>query len=266
MKSKFLSGAFGLLVVASPMLHAEITCSAAEYKGSWAFYTTGSLLKLPPEGAVLVGPFSQAGTFTMDGLGGVTIESTASYNGLVQPANVPATYTITPDCRVKFFLTLPFPLSVPSEFTGVMSSSMREEVLTITQPPGTVILGRHFKQDQRFCGNPDFVGAFEVDLRGYFSAPKEIAGMAAINGRLVADGAGNFTASWLANYAGNIVPQEIAGTYDVNAKCHVSLKYTAGGTAQSMTGALGGKGDVAAMMLTTAGSSMSGTFRSQQLR
>ncbi len=265
MRSLASAATFGILLLAvRPGLQAEITCTVAEYRGSYAFYTTGSLLRLPPAGAALVGPFAQAGTFTMDGQGNATVESTASYNGLIQPANVPATYTVTPDCRVSFSLTLPFPLSVPSVFTGILSSNMREEVLMITEPPGTLILGRHQKQFQRFCGNSDFAGPFEVDLRGTLSAPKELAGPVAIIGRLVANGEGTFTASLLNNYGGTIVQREVTGTYDVTAKCFVSLKYQDGGVAQSAVGALGGRGDSAMMMLTTAGAAVSGVFRSQQ--
>ncbi|MEQ1945609.1 MAG: hypothetical protein ABL995_00365 [Bryobacteraceae bacterium] len=265
MKSLVNAFVFGaVLLLAGPVLRAEITCKTEEYRGSYAFYTAGSLLHLPPQGAVLEGPFAQSGTFTMDGLGGAIIESRASYNGLLQPANVVGTYTITPDCLVKFFTTLPFPLSVPTVFTGVLSGNMREEVLMIAEPAGTVIVGRHYKQAQRFCGNADFAGPFEVDLRGTYSAAAANPGMAVINGRLVSAGDGTFTAKLLFNYAGSIVSKDIAGTYDVNAKCFVTLTYADGGQQSTIFGALAGTGNVAMMMLSDQGAAISGTFKSQQ--
>ena len=82
--------------------------------------------------------------------------------------------------------------------------------------------------------------------------------------RLVASGEGTFTASLLHNFGGTIVQREITGTYDVTAKCFVSLKYQDGGVAHSAVGALGGRGDSAMMMVTTPGAAVSGVFRSQQ--
>ena len=61
-----------------------------------------------------------------------------------------------------------------------------------------------------------------------------------------------------------IVPKTIAGTYDVNAACFITLKYQDGGQTSSFYGALGGTGNIAMMMMLDTGSAISGTFKAQQ--
>lgn len=252
----------------APSLRAAITCSTADYVGSYSFRTLGAFVNLPPAAALLLGGFSQAGTFTSDGQGNVIIESNASYNGLIQTANVPATYVINSDCTIVFSLNLPAPLGLPSTFQGVLSGDLREMSLMITDPPGTVVIGEHVKQDLRFCGVADFTGAYAIDLTGSISQPKSLAGQVQRIGRLVSDGAGNLTASTIANYAGQTTQENWTGTYDLNAKCVLTVNYStgsgAGAQSGTLSGTLGGHGDIAMMMVTTPGWAVSGTFKSQQ--
>ncbi len=255
----------GLLLLSSGMaLEGAITCSTSDYSGSYAFYTTGALLQLPPQGAVLLGPFAQSGIFTSDGQGNVIIESNASYNGLVLTGNATSTYTITPECVVTFSLTLPFPLSVPSTFTGILSGSNRQDTVMITDPPGSVVVGRHVKQDQRFCGLSDFNGAYQIDINGTIAAPRERAGLFQRIGRLVSDGAGNFTAKTIGNYAGRFVQEDFNGSYEVSAKCFVTLKYRSLGEDVTINGAMGGHGETAMVMVMSPGWAVSGQLRAQQ--
>ncbi len=246
------------------LLQGAITCTMADFSGTYAFYSSGALVQLPPAGAALLGPFVQSGTFTSDGQGNLVIESTASYNGLILGGNAVATYTITPECVLTISTTLPFPLSVPSTFTAVLSMSNRQDTVMITDPPGSVVVGRHVKQDQRFCGNTDFSGAYQIDLSGGVSAPASRAGIFQRLGRLVSDGNGNFTAKTIGNYAGRYVTEDFSGTYEVNAKCFVTLKYQNGNEAISINGPLGGHGETAMVMVTSPGWAVSGQLRAQQ--
>lgn len=211
-----------------------------------------------------MGPFAQAGTFTTDGQGNITIESTASYNGIVLPADVPATYTVSPDCILSVSLDLPEPLSVPSTFTGVLSSANRQLNLMITDPPGTVVIGEHSKQDLSFCGTDDFFGAYQVDLGGSISAPQSPAGSFRRIGRLVSDGNGHFSANTIANYAGRLVPERFDGTYTLNARCVLTLNYSYGGQQVSLEGALAGHGEVFYVVATTQGWAVAGPLRAQR--
>jgi hypothetical protein len=249
-------------------LRAGITCSAADYEGTYAFSSVGSLITLPPAGAPLLGTIAQSGTFNPDGQGNLIIDTNASYNGIVLPGSVPAKYTVTPDCILTFSLTLPPPLSVPTTFTGVLSLDNRHMVLMITDPPGTLVVGEHYKQDSHFCGIADFSGAYQVDIGGTIIAPKDKAGQFHQIGRLVADGNGNFTASTFTNYNGNVVPETFDGTYEVNVRCYVTMTYTAGSglTSQTITinGAFGGHGEILPVMILTPGYSVAGVLRAQQ--
>jgi hypothetical protein len=248
-------------------LEGAITCSTAEYKGTYAFFTAGSFVQLPPSAAVLQGPFAQAGTFTSDGQGNVAITSTASYNGIILPANDPATYTVNSDCTIDFSLNLPPPLSVPTTFHGVLTRNNREMALTISFPPGTVVIGTHAKMDMRFCGVDTFSGSYGIDLGGSIASGSQ-AGLFRRVGRLVADGAGNFIAATLTNYNGQAVEENFSGTYTVSANCGINLTYSAGtgSSAKTITigGYLGGHGDIAMVMVTTSAWAVSGTLKAQQ--
>jgi hypothetical protein len=245
-------------------LRAEIKCSTGDYRGTYAFFTSGAFVQLPPQAALLLGPFAQAGTFTSDGQGNITIESTASYNGLIQPANVPASYVVAPDCTLTISGNLPDPLGVPFVFSGVLSSSNRQLSLMITSPPGTVVIGEHLKQDTRFCGLEDFSGAYQIDLGGGVSAPASRAGRFQRVGRLVADGNGQFTATTIANYAGQPAEEDFQGTYTVSARCFVTLSYTYNGEKITINGALAGHGETGVMLVTAPGWAVSGLLRAQQ--
>jgi hypothetical protein len=245
---------------------AQITCDLGDYNGTYAFITEGSFVQLPPAAAALAGTFAQAGVFISDGLGHVTIQSNASYNGILLPANVPGTYTVAPDCTTVFQVTLPPPLSIPSTFTGVLSNDNRSMALTITNPPGTVVIGTHAKQDIRFCGNSTFHGSYAIDMGGALAGASPQAGPFRRVGRLVADGAGKFTATSMANYAGGPVEEDFDGTYSVAADCAVSFSYQVPGTANTLTwgGYLAGHGDIAMIMITNSGWAVSGTLKAQQ--
>jgi hypothetical protein len=257
------------LAAQTSILRGAITCATSDYNGTYAFNANGALVTLPPAGAALVGTFAQAGTFTSDGQGNVTIQAMASYNGLILPAGIPGTYAITPDCTITFSVTLPPPLGAPATFTGVLASNNRQMALTITSPPGTVVIGEHYKQDSRFCSIKDLSGAYQLDLDGAISAPKALVGVYHLMGRMVADGAGGFTAATANNYNGNLVTESVSGTYTVDASCNVTMAYTAGAGSASpqsitMSGAIAGHGEVVPMMITTSGYAAAGLLRAQQ--
>jgi hypothetical protein len=260
--------ALSILLSGQASLWAGITCSTSDYKGTYSFSSVGALITLPPAGAPLVGPFAQSGAFMSDGQGNLTIDTTDSYNGLVLSGSQPATYTVTPDCILTVSLTLPPPLNVPATFTGVLALDNRHIVLMITDPPGSVVVGEHYKQDSQFCAITDFAGAYQVDLGGTIVTPKSLAGQFHTIGRLVADGNGNFTALTFANYNGNVVQETFNGTYDVNARCSVTMTYTGGSgpTPQTITisGSLGGHGEILPVMITTSGYAVAGVLRAQQ--
>ena len=266
---KLLKGSTGLaalyLLGSGLALQGAITCTTADYRGTYAFYTTGALLQLPPAAAALIGPFAQAGIFNSDGAGNVVIESAQSYGGYIQSSGEVGTYSVSPDCVVTYSLVLPPPLSIPATFTSVLSGGNRQNVVMITEPQGSVVVGRHVKQDQRFCAVSDFTGAYQIDIAGTITGPKEAAGLFQGLGRLVSDGNGNFTGKSIGNFAGRQVTEDFKGTYDVTAKCGLTLKYANSfGQSASIGGYLGGHGDSAAVIVLNPGWAVSGMLRAQQ--
>jgi hypothetical protein len=181
---------------------------------------------------------------------------------------VPATYTIDSDCTITFSLNLPPPLGIPTTFRGVLTNNNRAMSLTIASPPGTVVIGNHARQDLRFCGIGSFSGAYGIDMGGAIAGTTAQSGTFRRVGRVVSDGAGNFTAVTLANYNGQAVEEDISGTYTVTGDCGLTMTYSvgSGSSAQAITvgGYLGGHGDVAMMMVMNSGWAVSGTLKAQQ--
>ena len=121
------------------------------------------------------------------------------------------------------------------------------------------------KQDLRFCGVSDFVGAYQIDLSGAITAPKERAAPFQQIGRLVADGSGKFKATASTSYGGRPAQESFEGTYDVSTRCFVTLNYDgAGGEKLTITGALGGHGEIAMVLVASPGWAVSGYLRGQQ--
>ncbi len=263
---KSMLGLAGFFLLGSCVsMQAAITCTTSDYKGTWAFYTAGAFVQVPPAAAALAGPFAQSGIFTSDGQGNVNITSNASYNGIVLPANVPATYVINSDCTIEFSLFLPAPLGVATTFRGVLTNNLRNMSLVIDSPGGTVVIGNHYKQDTQFCGTATFKGSYGIDLGGTIAGSGAQAGRYQKVGRLVSDGAGNFTVVSVADYNGNSVEEDFNGTYHVAADCGITLSYNLSGTPITVGGYLGGHGDVATLMVMTQGvGAISGTLKAQQ--
>jgi hypothetical protein len=262
-----------LLLCATLNSQAAITCATADYNGTYAFFTSGYFLQLPPAAAALAGPFAQAGTFTSDGQGNVTIASTASYNGFIQPANVPAKYVIQPDCTIAFSLTLPPPLGVPSVFEGVLSQNNAQLSLMVTNPGGATVVGTHVKQYVKSCKLSDFTGAYALDLEGHTTAGVRSAGgpvgVGAFRrvGMVTSDGAGRFTAVSTGNYNGNVTPENFSGAYNLDSNCVLSLTYSYGSAGDqniSIGGSLTSSGNAAMVMITTSGWTVSGTLKAMQ--
>jgi hypothetical protein len=252
--------------------HAEaaVSCSTSDYKGTYGFYSSGHLIQLPAPYSALTGRFVQAGTFTSDGEGTVKIQSMASYNGVIQPFDATASYTVKPDCTLTFNLTLPAPLNLPATLEAVLSQNNGQMTAMVTEPAGTTILSTHVKQQINACSESDVKGAYVIDLEGANPAMgSNPAGPFRRAGKFIADGAGKFTMSTLANYSGQLTEETASGTYTVDSSCNLTLNYSysAGGSSpvnMSFSGALVGAGYDAMIVSTTPGWTISGTLKGLQ--
>jgi hypothetical protein len=107
-------------------------------------------------------------------------------------------------------------------------------------------------------------GAYQIDINGSVSGPPARAGLFQRIGRFEFDGSGNFTATSLANYAGNLASENFEGTYSVDDNCFFTVQYTFSGEDITLWGALGGDGQSGAIMVASPGWAVSGLLRAQQ--
>lgn len=261
----------GALVLSSAWrAEASVSCAASDYKGTYGFYSSGYFVQLPPPLSPLTGRFVQAGTFTSDGEGTAKIQSIASYNGQIQPFEATASYTVKPDCTLTFSLTLPPPINLPATLEAVLSQNNGQMTAMVTNPTGTTILSTHVKQLINSCSTSDVTGAYVIDLEGASPAMgSNPAGPFRRAGKFIADGAGKFTMSTLANYSGQPFQETSSGTYTVDSSCNLTLSYnySAGGSSpvsMSFSGALVGAGYDAMIVSTTPGWTISGTLKGLQ--
>jgi hypothetical protein len=77
------------------ILRASSACSNSTLHGSYAIRATGSVLS-----AGVWIPVALVGTFTYDGVGGVTANVMQRVNGVTSPVNVSGFYTVHVDCSV----------------------------------------------------------------------------------------------------------------------------------------------------------------------
>jgi hypothetical protein len=136
--------ALALAAFASTTVHAEDTrsasCSNASLNGAYSFTSSGFVLPSSLLPAPLVGPFASLGTASYDGAGNVTLNASASFNGLTQAVNADGTYRVNPDC------TFTSRLANGVTFYGVITGS-GDELMVQQTTPGTVISGtaRHLR-------------------------------------------------------------------------------------------------------------------------
>jgi hypothetical protein len=260
-----LTGAVLLLSANATALRAGTTCTNADYRGVYTYFSDGAFKDLPPQAALLVGPFAQAGILIPDGKGNVTLEANASYNGYIASLFTEATYSVTPDCQITFVVPLSAPLAgVVTTFHGFLSQNNRQTALMLTEPLVGVLPAQQFKQDIRFCGLGDFSGAWQIDMGGSIVAPLERAGLFHQIGRLESDGNGAFTATLVSNANNKLVRESFSGTYTMNAKCFVSLSYkSSSGEDLTIVGPLTGRGEAALVMIASPGWAVKGWLRQQ---
>jgi hypothetical protein len=265
---KQVAGFIGLFLLGSCWAaQGAITCSTSDYHGTYAFMMNGAWLTSPAT-SVPAGPFTMEGSFTSDGQGNVTVQSIVSLNGSIQSVDTKATYTLNSNCTISVLVNFPAPLGIAATFQGVMSADNRQMTLLLTNPAGTSIIGTHLKQFTEFCGGSEFNGAYAIDLGGTLLGSSALAGKFHRIGRLVADGSGNFTATTLVNYAGQLTPESFSGTYVLSGDCSLKLNYRSGSgsSAQSIaiSGLLVDGGSTVVTMITTPGWAVSGTLKAQQ--
>ena len=80
----------------------------------------------------------------------------------------------------------------------------------------------------------------------------------------MADGEGGFTADTLGNYAGTLIPEVFEGTYALNARCTLELRYSHEGEDSLIVGYLAGHGDSFTAMVAVPGWAVSGSLRKKQ--
>jgi hypothetical protein len=221
-------------------LRAE-ACKTERLQGEYSMLGIGAV-DIP--GLPITGPFRRVSRPVFDGQGHVLVaNSYASYNGLIFNEPFQGAYSVNADCTVSITVAIGAPLFFPVSFSGVLSHDLRELDFTIAGPPGASVIAHLTKQDiGHACTAADLIGAYRFELQGQFVAP--IPGDFAQLGLLTADGKGNFTAATNASYNGLIGPENIAGTYSIDANCMATIHYPSPSGPVTLWGGLndGGRG------------------------
>ncbi len=122
--------AFTMTVIAAlalgtaPAANAQLSCSDATLKGTFAYTSTG-FITAPPS---LAGPVAEMGTQTFDAAGNTTATATLSQNGNVGPVSITGTYTVNADCTGTMTLQVSIPgiPAFPLHVSFVMDDNGKE--------------------------------------------------------------------------------------------------------------------------------------------
>lgn len=261
---------FAITLTAVCVLQADPSCDATQFKGSYTLLASGTIpvSPIPP----LAGPFGRVGLWGADGMGGLHIQTTASYNGIIFPETFDGTYSVTGDCALTMNVFVPLPdtppgFLLPVTLQGVLSDGGRSVTAMLVSPQGTVIHGNLRRRDNDNCSQAEVAarlasGAYVIELSGaIINQPPNFAGPFTRVGSVSFDRNGGFTANTNASYSGAIFPEGFSGTYSVDAACNITMNYSLG-QAYSWQGPLTDDGSGADLMVTSPpGAAVVGTLK-----
>lgn len=218
------AGAMALLATQA-MLAQE--CGNSDFKGVFGAHASGSFLGTP---GIPPGPSVRAGRVEVDGKGKASIKAVLSLGGLILQEEYGGNYTIAPDCTATVTLLIPFPgvpSPIPFKFTGVLSDDGEQQDLILIEPPGTTVRITLRKQRKARCSNSDLAGPYTVNMAGFalFQVGLPPNSEFARVGKIEFDGKGGFTAATRASRGGNLVTEDLGGTYEVAADCTFTMSY-----------------------------------------
>jgi hypothetical protein len=288
MHEKLSSIALALLAItAVQTAYAAPGCSNQDLVGVYGLSASGTVLVAPGFPADLIGPFARVARVVFDGKGDVSVASTASYNGNIIAEDFSGTYTVNSSCLVNIMVLVGLPLGpggalvpVPFQFVGALANGGNSAAVMVcglgpgvpcafpqASPPGNVIrvlLSRQSPNVQSTCTTQNLFGTFQLDMSGLVitTSGGPVAGPFARDGLLVFDGKGGFSGNAIANYSGYMVDAEVQnGTYTVDALCNLTITYGPTATAQTWTGTLINQSYGANVIVSQAGTVITGTLK-----
>jgi hypothetical protein len=126
-----------------PKVHAQEVdlqgCSAATLNGRYGLTFRGLFTRGAVPAAINnFTPVAGGGLVTFDGNGNLSVAETVSVGGLVNPVNVPGTYTVNSDCTGTF-------TNSHAHLNLVIVRNGRE-ILAVNTDPGNVVLDNFIKE------------------------------------------------------------------------------------------------------------------------
>jgi hypothetical protein len=229
-----LALSLGLLTGSAGILPGK-DCTNADFAGLYGEVANGSIF-LPP-GTPITGPFGRMGWASADGKGGVTVNTTAAYNGLIFSGEFKGAYTVSKDCTWTFQAVVPPPINLPSSFTGVISQDGDRVDFALLNPPGTTISARLQRQKAKSCKATDLAGGYAVHYDGAIVGTNPLAGPVVSVGRIEFSSSDNalailrqlpstFVLSTQTSYGGMVQQESATGTYTVNRDCTMAFEYS----------------------------------------
>jgi hypothetical protein len=250
----------GLLmaVVAIQTAWSRPFCTVRDVQGVYAFQADGTVL-VP--NTPITGPFMRLGWFNADGSGKVAASTLAVYNGINFGLEVyGGTYTVTSDCTIEFRLFIPAPINANAVFKGRVANDGEDVMFMLMStenpqaPAITTVLGHGRRRKLRSCNLSNLNGAYRVEVNGWQSLPPlGAATPQRLLGRVHANGAGAFSASFIKSIGGIISEENTTGTYAVSSDCTFALSYTLGGAPTVLRGTLIDRGQEAFLALNPPG-------------
>ena len=207
----------GFLLTAAAQAQPQVgggVCTNSSLSGTYYYLLSGDLLS-----GSQVYPYVELGKLVADGNGGVLGNSHASVGGSISANTLAGTYSVQSSCTGSMLLSVN---SQPSgSLTFQMTSGGQGAIVAFSSPSG-VVAGRAYRQTASAgtiqCATASLSGSYAYLLTGavFLSGTGYYYSQA---GSATVDGAGNMSATGIANVSGSTLTSTGQGPYSVGSDC-----------------------------------------------
>ncbi len=243
-----------LLTAGGISLRAQQTCSNALLSGTYFYLANGSVIS---GGQAL--PFAELSQFVFDGNGGVTGQAATSDNGTFASFSFTGVYAVQAGCSGTLTLTVNPPAAGPFFFEVEDGGKSLAMAFSGT---GALILGRAYQVSTGTvqCGRGLLTGSYGFQFTGVSGGLR-----VAEEGQVISDGDSNLAFNGVLDSNGTTSQFSSAGNYSLRSDCSGSAAITNPSGNTNYLFAIVENGTRILFLETDAGTTVSGTARTQGL-
>jgi len=226
--------------------------------GTYVYVLVGDYFR---SDAGLFVPYAESGTFTADGKGGITGQSSAYVvgNSALSTLSISGSYSLLANCTGTMTLN--------TEVLSLQIVAGGQSVLLAPSSANFGVTGQAYRAANAGggqCGNGSLSGTYGYLQSGGFLADSngDISYYSEV-GQITADGNGNLNTTNVANAGGGGTSETGSGTYTINSNCSGTATITYSATSSFTYNIALGEGNTFVLLESDAGGAIAGTGQLQ---